>query len=96
MKRFFCFSSGQSNEEERKCLQSHACVHIGEQINVFRHGSLGMQQSNELFTQNFQSMVIAGTVSGSIVLFAQLSNNMYKILSELQRRLVQFITTAGR
>mgnify|MGYP001810367594 CR=1 FL=1 len=89
--------SGQSNEEDRKCLQNHGCVHIGEQINVFRHGSLGMQQqSNELFNAHFQGSILAGTVSGSILLFAQLSPVLFKILNELQNRLSKFISTAGK
>lgn len=87
--------SGQSNEEERKCLQHYGCMHIGEQINVFKHGSFGMQQSNELFATHFQGMIIGGTVSGAIFIFSQLSNNMYKILSELQSRLAKQITSAG-
>ena len=27
---FFFYSSGQSNEEERKCLQYYGCIHLGE------------------------------------------------------------------
>lgn len=89
--------SGQSNEEERKNLQIHGCVHLGEQINVFRHGSLGMQeQSNELLNNHFQHMTLAGTVNGSIILFAQMSDVMFKILNELQVRLAKFLTTAGK
>lgn len=91
----FWTNSGQSNEEERKSLQSYGCIHVGEQINVFKHGSFGMQESNELFASHFQGMVIAGTVSGSILIFSQLSSTMYKILSELQARLAKKIITAG-
>ena len=54
-----------------------------------------MQESNELFASHFQGMVIAGTVSGSILIFSQLSSTMYKILSELQARLAKKIITAG-
>ncbi len=89
-------SSGQSNEDERKSLQNFGSIHLGEQINVFRHGSLGMQQqSNELLSTHFQCRILSGTVSGSIILFAQLSNTMFKILNELQTRLSKFYTTAG-
>jgi len=77
-------------------LQNYGCIHLGEQINVFRHGSLGMQQqSNELLSNHFQCRILSGTVSGSIILFAQLSNTMFKILNELQTRLSKFYTTAG-
>lgn len=89
--------SGQSNEEERKCLQNNGCIHLGEQINIYRHGSLGMQQqSNEIFNTHFQGSILAGTVSGSIILFAQLSPLMFKILNELQTRLAKYISTAGK
>jgi DNA damage-binding protein 1 len=89
--------SGQSNEDERKSLQNYGCIHLGEQINVFRHGSLGMeQQSNELVSNHFQCRILSGTVSGSIILFAHLSNVMFKILNELQIRLSKFFTTPGK
>ena len=73
-------------------------MHIGEQINVFRHGSLGMQQeSNELImNQHIQGSILAGTVSGSIILFSQLSSTLFKILNELQSRLAKYLITAGR
>ena len=53
------------------------------------------QQSNELLSNHFQCRILSGTVSGSIILFAQLSNTMFKILNELQTRLSKFYTTAG-
>lgn len=89
--------SGQSNDEERKCLQNHGCMHLGEQINIFRNGSLGMeQQSNELLMNHFSGSILAGTVNGSIILFVQMSNLMFKILNELQSRLAKYLTTAGK
>ena len=54
------------------------------------------QQSNELLANHFYGNILAGTVSGSIILFAQLSNMMFKILNELQSRLSKFLTTAGK
>lgn len=73
-------------------------MHIGEQINVFRHGLLGMQQeSNELIiNQHVQNSTLAGTVSGSIILFCQLSPVLFKILNELQTKLSKYLITAGR
>ncbi len=78
-------------------MQNHGCIHLGEQINVFRHGSLGMQeQVNEVLSNHITGSILAGTVSGSIILFAQLSNTLYKILNELQTRLAAFLVTAGK
>jgi DNA damage-binding protein 1 len=91
--------SGHSNEEDRKTLQNSGCTHLGEQVNVFRHGSLVMQEqqsSNELLTNQVQGSVLAGTVSGAIILFTQLSEVLYKILNELQMRLGAFLVTAGK
>ena len=69
-------------------------MHLGEQVNVFRHGSLGMQQQqNELFTNHFNGSILGGTVNGSIILFVGISTAMYKILNELQQRLSKFLTT---
>jgi hypothetical protein len=88
--------SGQSNEEERKDLICHGCIHLGEQINIFRHGFLGMhQQSNESLSSHISGNVLAGTVNGAIILFCQLSPSLYKILDELQTRLSKYLITAG-
>lgn len=89
--------SGQSNEEDRKCLQNHGCIHLGEQINVFKHGSLGMeQQQNEILASHFNGSILGGTVNGSVILFVSISNQMFKILNELQLRLSKFVTTVGK
>ena len=89
--------SGQSNDDERKSLQNHGCIHLGSQLNVFRHGSLGMQQqSNELITNHFHGSILGGSVDGSINLFVQLSSLMFKILIELQARLAKYLSTAGK
>jgi hypothetical protein len=71
-------------------------MYLGEQINIFRSGSLGMeQQSNELLMNHFSGSILAGTVNGSIILFNQLSSLMFKILNELQIRLAKYLSTAG-
>lgn len=90
------YLSGQSNEDERKSLQTHGLIHIGEHINIFRHGSLGMhQQSNDSLGEHITGSILAGSVSGSILLFSQLSDHMFKILNELQNRLAKTLITAG-
>jgi DNA damage-binding protein 1 len=70
---------------------------LGEQINVFRNGSLGMeQQSNELLMNHFSGSILAGTVNGAIILFIQTSGLMFKILNELQNRLGKYLSSAGK
>ncbi len=71
-------------------------MHLGEQLNVLRHGSLGMQQQqNELFANHFNESILGGTVNGSIILLVSISSTMFKILNELQIRLAKYLTTAG-
>ena len=54
------------------------------------------QQSNEQLANHFFGTILAGTVTGSIMLFAQLSPQMFKILNELQSRLAKFLTSSGK
>jgi hypothetical protein len=73
-------------------------MHVGDQINVFCHGSLGMKhQTSEMLEDSFHQSVLAGTVNGSILLFGQLSKPIFKILQELQTRLAKYLLkfTAG-
>ena len=74
-------------------MQNQGCMHLGEQINVFRHGSLGMQQQqqNEAFANHFHGSILGGSVNGSVILFVGISSAMFKILNELQIRLAKFL-----
>lgn len=54
------------------------------------------QQQNELLNTHVHGSILAGTVNGSIILFTQLSSQLYKILNELQTRLAGFLVTAGK
>ena len=57
--------SAAATDEERLHLQEVGLYHLGEYVNVFRHGSLVMQNLGERNTP-IQGSVLFGTVSGSI------------------------------
>ena len=69
--------------------------HLGEYVNVFRHGSLVMQNSGE--TSNLtQGSVLFGTISGSIGMVAQLKTDVYSTLLDVQERLSKVIRSVGK
>ncbi|KAK2168127.1 hypothetical protein LSH36_20g08004 [Paralvinella palmiformis] len=57
--------SAATTDEERHHLQTYGLYHLGEFINVFRHGSLVMQHPGEMTTPT-QGSVLMGTVNGAI------------------------------
>lgn len=82
-------------DEDRMQLQEVGMYHLGEYVNVFRHGSLVMQNSGE--TSNLtQGSVLFGTVSGSIGMVAQLKADVYNTLLDVQERLSKVIRSVGK
>jgi DNA damage-binding protein 1 len=79
--------SAAATDEERLHLQEVGLFHLGEYVNVFRHGSLVMQNLGEKNTP-IQGSVLFGTVSGSIGQFVSLvtfwlmfhSFNLFQVL----------------
>lgn len=57
--------SAAPTDEERLHLQEVGHYHLGEYVNVFRHGSLVMQNLGEKSTP-IQGSVLFGTVTGAI------------------------------
>jgi DNA damage-binding protein 1 len=85
----FMFSVGSSstNDEERQQMQEVGQVHLGDMVNVFRHGSLVMQHIGETSTPT-QGCVLYGTVSGAIgkpshEAFIVVSSNKWRIAASL-------------
>jgi len=60
--------SAATTDEERQQMQEVGQFHLGDMVNVFRHGSLVMQHVGESSTPT-QGCVLFGTVSGAIGLF---------------------------
>jgi len=60
-----CFSAA-TTEEERQQLTEVGRFHLGDMVNVFRHGSLVMDHAAEAVTTPTQGCVLFGTVHGAI------------------------------
>lgn len=72
-----------------------AQFHLGDMINVFRHGSLAMQNVGERTTPT-QGCVLYGTVSGAIGLVTQIPPDFYEFLRSLEERLTHTIKSVGK
>lgn len=64
-------------------------------VNVFRHGSLVMQNVVEKTTPT-QGCILYGTVSGAIGLVTQIPPDFYEFLRSLEARLTQTIKSVGK
>ena len=72
-----------------------AQFHLGDMVNVFRHGSLAMQNVGERTTPT-QGCVLYGTVSGAIGLVTQIPPDFYEFLRNLEERLTHTIKSVGK
>ncbi|KAI8494230.1 DNA damage-binding protein 1 [Branchiostoma belcheri] len=77
-------------DEERQHLQEVGHFHLGEFVNVFRHGSLVMQHPGETSTPT-QGSVLFGTVNGAVGLVTQLPADFFNFLQEVQNKLTRVI-----
>lgn len=64
-------------------------------VNVFRHGSLVMQNVGEKTTPT-QGCILYGTVSGAIGLVTQIPPDFYEFLRSLEARLTHTIKSVGK
>ncbi|XP_059618303.1 DNA damage-binding protein 1 [Phlebotomus argentipes] len=87
--------SAATTDEERQQMPEVALFHLGDMINVFRHGSLVMQNVGENTTQT-SGCVLYGTISGAIGLVTQIPPNFYEILKNLEERLTHTIKSVGK
>ncbi|XP_035205330.1 LOW QUALITY PROTEIN: DNA damage-binding protein 1-like, partial [Stegodyphus dumicola] len=87
--------SAAATDEERQHLQEVGHFHLGEMVNVFRHGSLVMQHPGEITTPT-QGSVLFGTVNGAVGLVTQLPEEYFLFLNEVQSRLTKVIKSVGK
>ncbi|XP_019874533.2 DNA damage-binding protein 1 [Aethina tumida] len=87
--------SAATTDEERAQMQEVGQFHVGDMINVFRHGSLVMQNLGESSTPT-RGCVLFGTVGGAIGLVTQIPQNFYEFLLELQTKLSTVIKSVGK
>lgn len=89
------YSSAATTDEERQQMPEVAQYHLGDMINVFRHGSLVMQNVGERTTPT-QGCILYGTVSGAIGLVTQIPQEFYEFLRTLEERLTKTIKSVGK
>nr|CAD7197866.1 unnamed protein product [Timema douglasi] len=87
--------SAATTDEERQQMQEVGQFHLGDMVNVFRHGSLVMQHIGETSTPT-QGCVLFGTVSGAIGLVTQIPADFYEFLHELEEKLTHVIKSVGK
>ncbi|XP_025085056.1 DNA damage-binding protein 1-like [Pomacea canaliculata] len=87
--------SAAPTDEERSQMQEVGLFHLGEFVNMFRHGTLVMQHAGESTTP-VQNTVLFGTVHGAVGLVAQLPQEFFMFLLEVQNRLAQVIKSVGK
>uniref|UniRef100_U5EVD6 DNA damage-binding protein 1 n=1 Tax=Corethrella appendiculata TaxID=1370023 RepID=U5EVD6_9DIPT len=87
--------SAATTDEERQQMPEVAQFHLGDMVNVFRHGSLVMQNIGERTTPT-QGCILYGTVSGAIGLVTQIPADFYEFLRNLEERLTHTIKSVGK
>jgi DNA damage-binding protein 1 len=87
--------SAATTDEERSQMHEVGQFHVGDMINVFRHGSLVMQNLGETSTPT-TGCVLFGTVGGAIGLVTQITSDFYDFLLELQNKLSTVIKSVGK
>ncbi|CAG9764896.1 unnamed protein product [Ceutorhynchus assimilis] len=87
--------SAATTDEERSQMQQVGHFHVGDMINVFRHGSLVMQNIGETSTPT-RGCVLFGTIGGAIGLVTQISQEFYESLRDLQTKLGSTIQSVGK
>lgn len=76
-------------------MQEVGQFHLGDMVNVFRHGSLVMQNLGESSTPT-QGCVLFGTVSGAIGLVTQIPFTFYEFLRNMEDKLNTVIKSVGK
>lgn len=93
---FVCLKDGAATtDDERQQMPEVAQFHLGDMVNVFRHGSLVMQNIGERTTPT-SGCVLFGTVSGAIGLVTQITPDYYEFLRKLQENLTTTIKSVGK
>ncbi|EDW14370.1 DNA damage-binding protein 1 [Drosophila mojavensis] len=87
--------SAATTDEERQLLPELARFHLGDTINVFRHGSLVMQNVGERTTP-INGCVLYGTCNGAIGIVTQIPQDFYDFLHGLEERLKKIIKSVGK
>jgi len=93
---FVCQKDSAAPTDEERCQMSEVGLyHLGEFVNVFRHGSLVMHHAGENMIP-VQGRVLFGTTAGVVGMVAQLPQDFFNQLLEVQNRLSKVIKSVGK
>ncbi|CAM4789835.1 unnamed protein product [Rotaria magnacalcarata] len=88
-------NSGSTKEQERNILNELGLYHLGEEINLFRRGSLVTQHAPESSIA-IDTCILMGAISGYIGLLLQLPPPLYQLLMSLQLVLAEYVPSVGK
>ncbi|KAF7492574.1 DNA damage-binding protein 1 [Sarcoptes scabiei] len=76
-------------------IKQYGFFHLGDLINVMKHGDLVMNYPTEMKNPVINKPLLFGTYSGSIGLIAQIHKNLYESLLRLQKNLISKTVAVG-
>ncbi|KRZ12626.1 DNA damage-binding protein 1 [Trichinella pseudospiralis] len=74
----------QQPVSESQVVKSAGRLHLGEYINVFKHGALSMYTYAGI-SSLVSNPIMIGTAEGSILIYCQIRDSHFRILNDLQR-----------
>ncbi|KRX70222.1 DNA damage-binding protein 1 [Trichinella sp. T6] len=74
----------QQPVSESQVVKSAGRLHLGEYINVFKHGALSMY-SYAGISSLVSNPIMIGTAEGSILIYCQIQDSHFRVLNDLQR-----------
>ncbi|RDD41784.1 DNA damage-binding protein 1 [Trichoplax sp. H2] len=92
---FTCQKNSSSSEEEQKHLPTVGVYHVGEFVNVFRQGSLVMQNTVDI-PDSVQGSILFGTVSGAVGVVVTLAPAMFEFVSAIANKLSTVVKGVGK
>lgn len=87
-------SSNASDDDTSKLVET-GVFHIGDLVNVFRHGSLVMRHLGENSTPT-EGSILYGTVHGTIGMITTFNPETFSLLSDVQKKLAKMIKCVGK
>lgn len=82
--------------DRSKFLTQCGFFHLGDLVNVMKHGYLVMNYPHEMNNPIINKPILFGTYSGSIGLIAQIPKDYYEFLLKLQKNLASKIKSVGK
>lgn len=91
---FVCTKEGGLEEEDRRLLKVAGQFHLGENVNVFREGSLVLQNPSGA-PRLVHKTILYGSANGAIGLIGCIEKSLFDLLLTLQDSLSRTVTSIG-